>query len=112
LRVVFVRALVAAAFGGLFAPAANASCVSPNVCLGVWERTGPFTSTPNHLALSWDGAGNAVGPATITETVTLGRDGDSFTGTFTITQYALDGRTVLPPTPIVGTLAGTRITPD
>jgi len=83
-----------------------------NFCLGVWERTSPLTYTLKHLAMSWDGAGHPVGPATIIENVTLARDGDSFTGTFTITQYAMDGKTVVPPTPIVGTLAGTRITPD
>jgi hypothetical protein len=81
-------------------------------CLGIWKRTGAFTYTLKHFALSWDGAGNPVGPATIIENVRLSHDGDSFTGTFTITQYATDGITVLPPTPIVGTLAGTRITPD
>jgi hypothetical protein len=78
----------------------------------VWERTGPFTYALKHLALSWDGAGNPVGPATIVENVALAHDGDSFTGTFTLTQYAMDGSTVLPPTPIVGTLPGTRITPN
>jgi hypothetical protein len=80
-------------------------------CLGAWKRTGLFTYTLKHLALSWDGAGNPVGPATILENVTLAHNGNSFTGTFTITQYATDGTTILPPTPIVGTLAGTRITP-
>jgi hypothetical protein len=79
-------------------------------CLGAWKRTGPATYTLKHIALSWDGSGNPVGPATIVEHVTLAHDGDSFTGTFTITQYGMDGVTVLPPTPIVGTLAGKRIT--
>jgi hypothetical protein len=81
-------------------------------CLGVWKRTGVFTYTLKHVALSWDGSGNPVGPAIIIENVRLARDGDSFRGTFTITQYATDGTTVLPPTPIVGTLVGTRITPN
>jgi hypothetical protein len=81
-------------------------------CLGVWKKTGPFTYTLKHLAMSWDGAGHPVGPATILENVTLALHGDMFTGTFTLTQYAMDGTTVLPPTPIAGTLAGTRIMPD
>ena len=81
-------------------------------CLGAWKRTGLFTYTLKHFALSWDGSGNPVGPAAIIEHVTLAHEGDSFTGTFTITQYATDGTTVLPPTPIVGTLNGRRITAD
>jgi len=77
-------------------------------CLGVWKRTGALTYTLKHVALSWDGAGNPVGPTTILENVTLGQHGDTFTGTFVITQYAMDGATVL--VSFTGTLAGTRIT--
>jgi hypothetical protein len=81
-------------------------------CLGTWKRTGVFTYTLKHFALSWDGSGHPVGPATIIENVRLARDGDSFRGSFTITQYGMDGITVQPPTPIVGYLVGTRITPN
>ena len=81
-------------------------------CLGVWKRTGAFTYALKHFALSWNGDGTPQGPASILENVRLARGGDTFTGTFTITQYATDGITIVPPTPIVGTLAGTRITPD
>ena len=81
-------------------------------CLGVWKRTGPLTFTLKHLAMTWDGAGNPIGPATILETVTLGQHANTFTGRFVLTQYALDGVTVLAPTPISGTVSGTRITPD
>ncbi|HEY7291717.1 MAG TPA: hypothetical protein VH583_17905 [Vicinamibacterales bacterium] len=80
-------------------------------CLGVWKRSGLFTYTLKHVAMSWDGAGKPVGPATISETVTLSHDGNSYTGHFTITQYATDGTTILPPTPIVGKLLGKRIKP-
>lgn len=81
-------------------------------CLGVWKRTGPFSYTLKHLAMTWTSDGTPIGPATILENVTLAGRGDTFAGTFTITQYATDGITILPPTPIVGTLRGTRITPD
>ena len=81
-------------------------------CLGVWRKTGAFTYTLKHLAISWDGAGNPVGPAMIRENVTLARHGNTFTGTFVLTQYEIDGTTVIPPTPITGTLFGARITPD
>jgi hypothetical protein len=85
-------------------------------CLGVWQKTGAFTYTLKHLALSWDGAGNPVGPATILENVTLDHHGDTFTGTFVLTQYAMDGTTVISPgggapaAPVTGSLSGTRIT--
>ena len=81
-------------------------------CLGVWKRTGHFTYALKHLAMSWDGVGNPVGPATILENVSLAPDGDTFTGTFVLTQYEMDGTTVIAPTPIIGTLSGTRITPN
>src|SRR5262245_29582675 len=81
-------------------------------CMGVWKRTGPFTYTLKHLAMSWDGAGNPVGPAVLLEDVVLSNHGATFTGTFTITQYEMDGTTVVPPTPITGSLAGTRIRPN
>lgn len=86
-------------------------------CLGVWQKTGAFTYTLKHLAMSWDGTGTAIGPATILENITLGRHGDTFTGTLVLTQYDLDG-TIIPPAPglpaapITGTLSGTRITPN
>src|SRR5262245_61461056 len=81
-------------------------------CMGVWKKTGPFTYALKHLAMSWDGAGNPVGPAVLLEDVVLSNHGATFTGTFTITQYEMDGTTVVPPTPITGSLAGTRIRPN
>jgi hypothetical protein len=178
LRAVVIAAVAAAAFGTVFAPLANAGCVSPDekggswrltpslapaadtsmvgfwhvdfvaegntngipdgtpidsayvqwhsdgtevmnssrdprtgsFCLGVWKRTGNFTYVLKHFALSWNNDGTPQGPATIVESVTLAHSGDTFTGNFTITQYATDGITVIPPTPIVGTLTGARIT--
>jgi hypothetical protein len=68
--------------------------------------------------MSWDGAGNPIGPATILENIILDRHGDTFTGTFVLTQYNLDGTIIIPPAPgapaapIPGTLSGTRITPN
>jgi len=80
-------------------------------CMGVWKKTGPFTYSLKHFAMSWDGSGNPVGPATILENVILDRHGDTFTGSFTVTQYLMDGTTTVPPTPVTGTLSGTRIEP-
>jgi len=81
-------------------------------CLGVWKKTGPFSYTLKHLAMSWTTDGTFIGPATILENVTLARRGDTFTGTFVITQYEPDGITISPPTPIFGIMRGTRITAD
>jgi len=55
-------------------------------CMGVWKKTGPFAYSLKHFAMSWNGAGNPVGPATILETVVLDRHGDTFTGSFVITH--------------------------
>ena len=85
-------------------------------CLGVWKKTGAFAYAIKHLAMSWNGAGTPVGPASILESITLDHHGDTFTGTFVLTQYDLDGTTIIPPAPglpaapITGTLSGTRIT--
>jgi hypothetical protein len=93
-------------------------------CMGVWKQVGEFTYKLNHFAMAWafdvsapvtgPGTGGAdfIGPANIREVVTLDRSGNSYKGTFTLTQYAADGTTVLAPTPITGTVTGTRITVD
>jgi len=87
-------------------------------CLGVWKKTGPFSYTLKHRAMTWTSDGTPIGPATILENVTLARRGDTFTGTFVLTQYNLDGTIIIPPAPgapaapIPGTLSGTRITPN
>ncbi len=93
-------------------------------CMGVWKRVGRSTYKLNHVALAWafnvnapvtaPGTGGAdfIGPASIQESITVDRGGHSYTGTFTLTQFAQDGTTVLPGTPIVGTVTATRITVD
>lgn len=93
-----------------------------NFCLGTWAQTGKRTYTLNHFMLPWAQALNAdgvdidnafVGPASIQETVTLSRDGSSYTGTFVLTQYDTNYNIVLPGgIPIKGTLTGTRKTTD
>jgi hypothetical protein len=86
-------------------------------CLGVWKQTGEQTYVLNHIGLSWNPPGNAAGapvgpggPAFIKQFVTLARDGNSYTGTFTITQLGPDGKTLALPGVITGTIVATRVT--
>lgn len=92
-----------------------------DVCMGVWEQTGPFTYKLKHLALAWistdtppsmGGPGPSpaqfLGPAIIREVVTLNRSRDSYQGPFTIDQYDADESMVL--VHISGTVKGTRVT--
>jgi len=83
---------------------------SSSFCMGVWKKIGRSTYHLNHVALSWDPTGDTfVGPATIRETVTLGRGGDTYTGTFTIDQYDPAGSLLVH---LTGNIAARRITAD
>jgi len=108
---------------------------SGSFCMGVWKQVGPRTYKLNHWALSWipayipgvteswpggdpNGAFQPAGPTNIQETVTLSRDGNTYTGSFTLTNYVYDGKSVTdansdqgPPMVISGTVAATRINP-
>lgn len=91
-----------------------------NFCMGTWAQTGPRTYQLNHFMLSWVQSVNAdgvnidnafLGPASIQETVTLSRDGSSYSGTFVLTQYDTNYNIILPGgIPIKGTVTGTRKT--
>ena len=76
-------------------------------CLGVFEKTGRAAYTLNHFALSYNPDGTLQGPANIRETVTLARDGDSYSGTFSIDQYDTNRQLLAH---IVGRVTATRIT--
>jgi hypothetical protein len=101
-----------------------------NFCLGTWAQTGLRTYTLNHYTLSWFQSVSATpdpgtpplpglysvnnifaGPGNIHETVTLARDGKSFSGSFTITQYDTSGN-VVPGFPITGNVSAARLTID
>jgi hypothetical protein len=114
--------------------------VTGSFCEGVWKQTGWNTYTLNHWALSWvpmyspgqttswsqtlagsaDNAFAFVGPTNIRETITLSKNGQSYSGTFVLTQYlAKDVKPALPTfdtsggvqLTITGTVSATRITP-
>lgn len=86
-----------------------------NFCLGVWQQTGRDQYFLNHFA--WysnefpnsnaSGIGNPVGPTQIQEWVTLGPDGNHFTGKFTLAAFDSSNKLMVA---FTGTLAGTRIT--
>lgn len=80
-----------------------------NFCLGVWKKTGRRTYKLNHFAISSDLSGNLIGPANIREEVVLDRDGDSYSGRFTIEQFDQHGNSL---GGVKGTVTGTRITVD
>jgi hypothetical protein len=97
-------------------------------CIGVWKQTGQQTYVLNHIGLSWNplapsaapagpgnpggGPGAVGGPAFIKQWVTLSKDGQSYTGLFSINQLTPDGKTPALPSPIKGTITATRITVD
>ena len=85
-----------------------------NFCLGVWEQTGRLSYFLNHIP--WQGndpsggpgaIGNPQGGAQILEKVTLSPDGNSYSGTFTLTAYDTSGNVEVW---FAGTLSATRIT--
>jgi hypothetical protein len=85
-----------------------------NFCLGVWEKTGARSYYVNHLP--WlgndttnapSGIGNPTAGAQITERVNLSEDGKSYSGSFTLVAYNLDGTKAVT---FTGVVAGTRIT--
>jgi hypothetical protein len=86
-----------------------------NFCLGVWKQINQNDYYLNHFA--WfsnefpnsnpNGIGDPVGPTQIQEWVTLGPDGNHFTGAFHLTAYDLSNNVIAD---FKGTLAGTRIT--
>jgi len=80
-----------------------------NFCLGVWKKLGQSRYKLNHFALSSDLGGNMIGPANIREEVTLGRDGNTYAGTFTIDQLDLSGNLLAH---VAGMVTATRITVD
>ncbi|MEO7063877.1 MAG: hypothetical protein ABI082_08940 [Dokdonella sp.] len=80
-------------------------------CMGVWRHTGQRAYKLNHFALSWDPTGaSLIGPTNIKENIQLARNGSSYSGSFSLTQYATDGTTVL--ALVIGNVSGTRVTVD
>ncbi len=94
-----------------------------DVCMGAWVHTGPFTYKLKHIALAWvssdtppsmGGPGPSpaqfLGPAIISEVVTLDKSRATYQGSFAIDQYNADQTVVL--VHVSGTVTGTRVTVD
>jgi len=80
---------------------------SGNVCLGVWTRTpGTNTYTLAHRVWNYDTTGDWLGTIDLSETVTVGKDGDTHTGTFALDFYDTSGNFI---TEVDGTVTGSRI---
>jgi len=74
-------------------------------CLGVWKRVGPSHYLLNHFALGFDD-GVTQSYSNIREDLTISDDGNSFSGTFSIAIYDLNGNAG----PLIrGLLTGTRV---
>ena len=93
-----------------------------DVCMGVWEQSGPRTFKLNHVALAYVSSDTPpqmggpvvpatfLGPAIIKEQVTVNISSNRFEGTFTLDQYAKDEKTLIQH--IAGMVVGTRVTVD
>jgi hypothetical protein len=84
-----------------------------NFCMGVWKRTGKSSYKLNHFALgnttdnAPSGIGNPAGPSQIRENIVLSRDGNCYSGSFTLDAYDTSGHNVAH---ILGKISATRIT--
>jgi hypothetical protein len=83
--------------------------IQGNVCLGVWEQTGPRTYKLKHPSWSFDTNGNLLGTVVIHETVTVSSGGDSFAGLYTYDVYDVAGNLL---NVYTGEVKATRIKPD
>ncbi|HEX5432622.1 MAG TPA: hypothetical protein VFY05_00160, partial [Candidatus Angelobacter sp.] len=84
------------------------------ICMGVWEKIGDNRYFLNHIpwlandtANAPSGIGNPAGPAHLTETITLGQDGNHYSGQFTLTAYGLNFE---PMVTFSGKVSATRVT--
>jgi hypothetical protein len=81
--------------------------IEGNVCLGVYEQTGPRTYTLKHPSWYFDTNGTLLGTIVINEVVHLSKDGNSFTGTYADDIYDVSGNFL---EELTGNLSATRIT--
>jgi hypothetical protein len=78
-----------------------------NVCLGVWQQTGPHIYQLKHPSWYFDLHGNLLGTVIIRETIRGSSDGNSFSGSSTDDAFATSGNFLGEET---ATVAGKRST--
>ncbi len=80
---------------------------SGNVCLGVWVRKpGTNTYTLAHRVWNYDTTGDWLGTVNLSETVTVGKGGNSHSGTFKLDFYDTSGNFQME---LDGSVTGERI---
>jgi hypothetical protein len=78
-----------------------------NVCLGVWKRAaGTNTYTLAHRVWNYDSTGDWLGTINLSETITVGKGGNSHSGTFTLDFYDTSGNFEME---LAGSVTGERI---
>jgi hypothetical protein len=83
--------------------------IEGNVCLGVYEQSGPLTYKLKHPSWSFDANGTLQGTVVIHEIVTLTPDGNSYYGNYKYDIYDTAGVFL---EELTGTIKATRIKPD
>jgi hypothetical protein len=90
-----------------------------NICMGSWVPSGPWTYSRNHYGWIFDPTGTIAGYFNETETDSLSRDGNSYSGTNITIFYDMAGNVVpapgapspAPSGGYPGTSSATRIAP-
>lgn len=88
----------------------NLPILDGTLCLGSWTQIGPNTVTRNHYGWTYDSAGNPTGYFNEVETDVLSKDCNSYTGTFEMKSYDLNGNEI-PGSEATGTSAANRLGP-
>lgn len=78
-----------------------------NNCLGVWKQTGRRTVQLNHIGWNFNADGSSAGYFTLTETNTVSRKGDTYSGTFDYKVYDVNGNLQQE---VTGTIDAKRVT--
>ena len=86
-----------------------------NICFGVWKDLGHGSVKLHHIGLMFDSMGNVSFIFTVDEKDTVGRNGQTYSGSFDFKLWPPSFSAVgvgMPLQEISGTTAGTRITVD
>ena len=80
-----------------------------NLCMGAWAKTGPRTYKLNHLGLTFDVNGTLTGTTQTRQQIIVARGGNTYSGSFSIDFFDLNGNTIMH---FDGEVTATRITAD